>query len=89
MGLTPSRRVSTERRRSTKMRCVRTETLPCRLGIRVDDDQREAIRRAAELSGESMSEWSRDVLAEAARQARIDAAVADLLRRSQHRRMAA
>lgn len=67
---------------------MRTEEYPHRLGIRLDEVQREQIQSAAALAGLSMSEWSRTVLVEAAHAERVAAAVASLTRQSRRRRAA-
>lgn len=41
-----------------------------RLGVRLDEVERRAIDAAVEASGETLSEWVRNALARAAREAR-------------------
>jgi len=49
------------------------ETYPFRLDVRLTEDQDRAIRRAAEVSGVSLSDWIRSTLIRQARKEVRDA----------------
>lgn len=48
---------------------LQTQERPFRLGVRLDEVERRAIDAAVDASGQTLSDWVRSALAQAAREA--------------------